>query len=162
MSENTFKVSIKGPGMDVEKDVSEDKALQVLSVAFSASPQAPDAHVPRTEPEKSTPTDTKRDVQPKQSALAIGEFMSELKIDNNPERIAAIALYLKEQLDQQFITRDELPGWFQKAGEAAPKNITRDVAAAVKQRVIAEDHNNSGQYYVTGTGEKKLKSQEKS
>ena len=94
--------------------------------------------------------------------MAIGEFLADLNIDNNADRIAAIALYLKEQLDQPLISRDELPSWFQRAGETIPKNLVRDLTTAIKQKVVAEDHTSAGHYYITGTGEKKLRSTDKS
>lgn len=163
MSENMFKITIEGPGMNVNKELPESKVLQVLAIAFpSTSSQPPSADAMQTPDGASQGTNPSQSAKLKQAEMAISEFLADLKIGNNAEKIAAVVLYLKEQRDQPLTSRDELPNWFQKAGEAIPKNITRDLATAVKQRLVAEDHTSAGHYYVTGTGEKALRSSEKS
>ena len=49
--------------------------------------------------------------------------MAELNINNNVERIAAVALYLKDVQGSNRIDKDEITDWFQKAGLATPKNL---------------------------------------
>jgi hypothetical protein len=83
--------------------------------------------------------------------------MSELVINSNDERIAAIALYLREIDHQSQVTKEELPGWFQRAGEAAPANPTRDLKRAVSNKLLAEDTNTADSYYVISTGANKLR-----
>lgn len=140
------------------RDVQEEVALSILSIAlgnksgFVQTERTAKTEDTSTGDEKSTPSSREAT-----SDVSIGEFMADLKIDNNIDRITAVALYLKDELDRSRMEKDEINDWFQKAGHAAPKNLSRDINSAVKKRLIAEDNSNSGRYFVTATGEKALR-----
>ncbi|MDP9200534.1 MAG: hypothetical protein M3P26_01195 [Gemmatimonadota bacterium] len=85
-------------------------------------------------------------------SVTIGEFISDLNVKNNAERIAAIALFMDEQQDQRLVPKEDFPSWFQRSGEAPPKNLIRDLQTAVARRLVSEDHSKAGYYFVTKTG----------
>lgn len=94
--------------------------------------------------------------------LSFAEFLDEVAPENNFQRIAAIALYRRDYLGEDLVTRDELPRWFQKAGRPAPKNISRDIRWALKRGLVAEDPQQDDHYYVTKKGVDRLRSSEES
>jgi hypothetical protein len=145
MSEKVFKVKVQGPGISIEREVAEMALARLLPLLLLPdSPMTPE-DLPSSSDQRTA------------SNITIGEFLSDLNIRSNPERIAGIALFLREALDRETVARDELPAWFQRAGQPAPKNLIRDVKAAVAQRLIAEDHARGGEYLVTETGVRTLR-----
>jgi len=88
--------------------------------------------------------------------MAIREFLNTSSAKRNPDKITAIAIYLRDHLDRETFSRDDVKGLFRKAGEPVPGNYARDFAVAVSSGWIAEDHNTSGEYYVTNSGEEAL------
>ena len=158
MAGEPYKITIEGPGISVTREVEEKTAFSILSIALGnksgsgLTEQEASISETNTGDEKSTPSSetTTNDV-------SIGEFMADLKIGNNVERIAAVALYLKDVQGSNRMKKDEVTDWFQKAGLVAPKNLPRDIQSAVKKRLIAEDNNDSERYFVTQTGERTLR-----
>lgn len=146
MSEKPFKVLVQGPGMSIEREIGEGVLPRLLSLLIGdAAQEAASSGAPGA-------------VQ-REGGTSVGEFLSDLNISSNPERIAGIALFAREVLGRDRIQRDELPEWFQRAGQPAPKNLLRDLKTAVAQRLIAEDHTRAGEYLVTDTGTKTLRGQ---
>lgn len=146
MSDKPFKVSVQGPGISIEREVGEGVLPRLLSILLTdALPEAG----------AFTAAATVRHDQ----NTSIGEFLSDLKISSNPERIAGVALFAREVLGRERILREEIPEWFQRAGQPAPKNLFRDLKNAVAQRLISEDHARAGEYLVTETGVKALRGQ---
>lgn len=156
MSDQIFKVTVKGPGTEISRDVEEKQALEILSIAlgtkqeFSTESESPsEAAEENVEGNKNTTSD-----------LSVGEFIADLNIQSNDDRIAAIALFLEEHHDQPHFTKDELSTWFQRVGEKSPSNVPRDLNKAVKNRMIAQDTDDPDYYYVTNTGKEKLRNSE--
>lgn len=153
MSENIYSVKIDGPGMEFSREVNESQVLQILAVSLgqdlsSEMRQTSDA-APQMADESIV---TKR----KSPSVTVGEFISTLEVSNNPERIAAIVLFLQEHHNKQLVSKDVLPEWFQRAGATVPANLSRDLGKAVKRNLIAEDHQKSYHYFVTNTGKQYL------
>jgi hypothetical protein len=142
-----FEIVVKGPGVDVSKKVDGPTALNALQLIWSP---------PRiSEQNRSGPA--KLSFGGIGGERSIGEFLSELRATNNAEKIAAIALYLQEHFGRQRVQKSEIIDSFATAGEAAPRNPTRDFQGAVTRRLIAEDPNKRGHYYVTQTGITRLR-----
>lgn len=157
LSEATYTVHLKGPGIEVQREVDEGKVLQIMAIVLNSVTSSPEL-------DRGTPTariaerkSSGSSDQAEQPDVSIGEFLAELSISSNLERIAGIALYAKEKLGRSRITKDDALTWFQKAGEPAPKNIHRDFRKAIEQKILAEDHTESGQYYLTATGLNRLR-----
>jgi hypothetical protein len=144
MSEKPFKITVEGPGISIAREVAESvlpRLMALLVIPDSAGVAEP--HIGRQGGSV--------------SATSIGEFLSELNIRSNPERIAGVALFLRETMGRDTVSKDDLPTWFQRAGQPAPKNIHRDIKDAVAQRLIAEDHAHAGEFLVTDTGVRVLR-----
>lgn len=158
MADGAFKVTVQGPDINVTREVSEGLALRIVSLAIgsgseSAAPERSATTESSTSPNAVAPAQSGQEATPE----SVGEFMSELNINGNSERIAAIALYLRDTKGQPQVTKEELPEWFQRAGEVAPGNLTRDLKKAISDKLLAEDTNTEDSYYVTSTGVNKLR-----
>lgn len=144
MSEKAFKVAISGPGISIEREVEEGVIPRLVAILVGGtSPAGSDSAASSAARESS-------------SGTTIAEFLADLNISGNAERIAGIALFLRDVLKRNRVRRDELAEWFQRAGEPAPRNLPRDIRSAVTQRLIAEDHARTGEYLVTETGVRAL------
>lgn len=140
----TFSVRVSGPGVEVTRDVDQTTAFQVLSVLMGISPTKRSMPVRGVTPDSDEVTDT--------DDMTIGEFLSELNISNNAERIAGIALFQNERQGERLVAKEDLPSLFQRSGEAPPKNLTRDLRVAITRRLVSEDHAKAGHYFVTKSG----------
>jgi hypothetical protein len=148
-----YRVSVAGEGVDMTRDVSEEVALAVLGLLMGV--QAPSLRQAGTHAASRVAagnSDGGGDPE-----LTLGEFLLQTKANTNPERIAAIAMYLRDYRGEPSVARADLPELFQEAGEVPPKNASRDVSKAVKKRLVAADHSNPGRYRVTKTGERAVK-----
>src|SRR5690625_265587 len=154
-----FNVHISGEGIQVTREIGQDRLLRVLAAVlgdaeitprFQARPDEHTVGGPRT-------VHVQNDAATMADAPSIGEFLDELNISKNPERIAGIILYLKEHHSVQSVNRGELPQWFKRAGAPVPKNMPRDLNNAVKAKLISEDPDAADNYFVTATGERFLR-----
>jgi hypothetical protein len=152
-----FKVTVEGPGTNVTREIKEEVAFHIIAMAFGNKGGLGPAG-PASGDDKAGTKVGEQPPNPKiTSKVSIGEFMADLKIDSNVERIAAVALYARDVLGQSRIEKSEITDWFQRAGHPAPKNLPRDIQSAIKKRLIAEDNSETGLYFVTATGEKELR-----
>lgn len=147
MEDQPYSVRVSGPGLEMTKSVDQHVALNVLNVVMGGTPSA-SAGVTQVRGTSGQGNGPK---------VTVGEFLASLTLKNNQDRIAGIALYLREYQDRDRVTRDELSSWFQRAGEAAPKNLNRDLRSAVKSKLVAEDHERAGEFFVTATGESRVR-----
>jgi hypothetical protein len=85
--------------------------------------------------------------------LTVGEFLHEVEASRNPDKITAIAAYLKRHRGVGRFTRDDVRAEFPRAGEKVPGNYTRDFTWAVTNKWIAIDASaGEGEHYITGSG----------
>lgn len=142
-----FELTINGPDLSFHREIDEEGLGRVMAALLLKN-----EHTGFVTPGAAPPTEQVA-TRPK---VSIGEFMRESGTRSNAERIAAIALYLRDFVGQETFRREDLAPWFKKAGFPVPKNVWRDVTKAVKQRMIAEDHSDKGAFYLTQTGEEHL------
>lgn len=143
--DSPYSVKLSGPGLELTKAVDQHVALRVLEVVMG------DVNTVPTRPGGLQPG--REDIRPE---TTIGEFLAGLTLRNNQDRIAGIALYLRDHLGEIRVPRDDFPIWFQRAGEPAPKNPIRDLNRTVAKKLIAEDHERPGEFFITSTGEKRV------
>jgi len=143
----SYELELKGDGISVSRKVSQQVALQIISVAMGGTDIGPAAATRGTGAPRQTSAG---------QVMAIREFLNTSSAKRNPDKITAIAIYLRDHLDRETFSRDDVKGLFRKAGEPVPGNYARDFAVAVSSGWIAEDHNTSGEYYVTNSGEEAL------
>lgn len=85
-------------------------------------------------------------------ALTIGEFVRDSEPKRHPDRITAIAVYLREYRGQDVFSPADIVEGFEEAGEPAPGNISRDLKWAVSNKWIAPKSDVRGGYFVTNSG----------
>lgn len=147
---DAYTVKVSGPGLEMTQDVDQGLARRVVGVLMGWA-TGTTAERQRTEPKAGVENNVLG------TDVAIGEFISDLNITNNAERIAAIALYMSEQCGERLVAREVFPAWFQRSGEAPPKNFVRDLKTAVSRKLVSEDHSRAGYYFVTKTGIDRLR-----
>jgi hypothetical protein len=142
-----YDLQLKGDGISVSRRVSQSVALQIISVAMGATDIGSGTAIqaPRT-------THQPRSGQ----VIAIREFLNNSSAKSNPDKITAIAIYLRDHLQRETFSREDVKSLFRKAGEPVPGNYARDFALAVSSGWIAEAHDTSGEYYVTNSGQQAL------
>jgi len=148
-----YEVSVRGGGLAFERTVQESVALQVLAVVMGggvASPPAgasPGFAIPKAP--TGTPPAAGSDGEP---PLTVGEFLADASAKSNPDKITAIAAYLKQAGTLRFSPED-IRNQFPQAGEALPANFSRDFRQTVANKWIAPDPPaGKDQYYITATG----------
>lgn len=158
MSDAMYKLSITGPGVAIERDITDGQLIQIVSIALGSEswPVVPPSGNLPVDLEVSAPDSRSAPPSTQKPKLSIREFISSLKTDSNPARIAAIALYIREHLGEDRLDRGSIANWFTKAGLSVPRNLPRDIQNAVRQGLIAVDPQSSDRFYVTAKGEKEL------
>lgn len=157
MTEQTYKVTIDGLGLSLERQVSKEVGDQIVvlvltgSTATGVGPRIPVRGATGETPSGHVPTGTKEtgEERPK---LSIREFLNEHDPKRSPDKITAIGVYLKDQDNVDAFGRAELETAFQSAAEPIPANLPRDLAWAVKSGWIASKPGTKGHYYVTHSG----------
>ena len=144
--EASYALSLTGDGISVQRQVPLSVALQIVSLAMGGIDQNSRSSAQR-------PVSPQRRANP---AVAIREFLDDVSAKRNPDKITAMAVYLRDHLGRESFSRDDVKALFRKAGEAAPANYARDFGVALSSGWIAEDHAASGEYYVTKSGDDAL------
>ena len=172
-SRKTYAITLDGPGLKIERVLSEGQAWTVLSVIFNR-PSVPPASSSLTPPaaghgnggsaevpaqRKESDLETKATLDTPAVALAppsVGEFVAGTGAPNNRSKITAIGAYLQGHAEKQVFTREEVRAQFQRAGEPKPANFHRDFAQAVSKKWVAPA-TDEGTFYVTNSGQQAIK-----
>jgi hypothetical protein len=137
------KITIEGEGLSLVKHTTLQKAGQIIS--FLGYNQ--DSSTPSGESESSgvgpALLPTKR-LQPK-------DIISSSGAKTYAQKIAALAMYLKEQMGQNTFTPQELKVLFKKMGDE-PKNFTRDLNSALELQYVLCLDPAAEQYELTDKG----------
>ena len=144
-----YKLSLDGNGITVERQVPESVARAIIALVMGGSPVIGVPMAPQTAGFPGT-----RTVASGAAAQSVREYLDDTDAKRNPDKIVAVAGYLKSQGTVSF-TRDDVKQQFPKAGESIPGNYARDFALAVSTGWIAE-HGNTGSFYITSKGEKAI------
>lgn len=144
-SDVVFRVKLDGPGVAVDKEISQETAVAIMQVALGGASglNAVVAHELRAEGRK--------------PRLSLREFMESANARSNPEKMTCFAAYLRDYSDQSEFGREDIKVCFKQAGETLPGNFGRDFQKAVQSGWIAEERANSGRYYLTRKGEEAIR-----
>jgi len=142
MEHGEAHISIKAPGIDVDKAVSAEIAAEVMRLVLTGKVSAGSSTGPRPS-EAAGPPET------------LAEFMREVDPKRNPDKIATIAKYLKDTGHSTF-SRTEAREAFRQARETEPGNYARDFKWAQYAGWIGGD--DSSGFYLTRTGENAVNS----
>jgi hypothetical protein len=146
-TENKIKLSIKGAGLSYESEIDQNTAGQVMALCLTSD------NLPKNSPVSALSVNTKPHSLVKESAA---EYLYRHSPQRNPDKILALAGYLKEFHNKEAFQPGEIKSLFRDAGELMPANITRDFKTVVSSGWIAPDHFKKGSYYITNTGMKVL------
>jgi hypothetical protein len=147
---SSYKIQLTGPGLSLERELSEDQAHSVLMWLISGEPLSAvslaKAPLRREFTAERTPTITAR--------LSVREFMQEYDPVRIPDKIACFALFLRDQRDMKEFTKNDLVAIFQEAAEPLPMNLARDIQTAKQLAWIAPIPNSTPlAFYLTHKGE---------
>lgn len=143
-----YKVRLEGPGISVERPVTEDLAKQITLVLLGGgSSIQPSFATPVTAMAGGVASRVEE-----RPPMSIREYLSAHKANKLSKVIVGIGCFLKEYETKPTFGRDELISAFEAAGEPVPKNIPRDLGKTVQAGWIAEKVGAPGQFYVTASG----------
>jgi len=152
----TYELRLKGGGISVERQVTEEQALRVISLVMGNN-------LGRSVGGGGGPsqkaTSSAAGAGASVGHSTVGEYIEEVGARRNADKIAAIGAFLMDSHDMETFTRDDVKGQFQNAGEAPPANFSRDFAVALSNKWLAQPHGVTGQYFVTKTGRTALERQ---
>ncbi len=136
-----FALKLVGEGISVEKKVSKQIAMAVLAAVASGGAAA--APVERVE----------ADTQPRKNpAPSLREFLTESRASTNAKKITALGHYVCHYEGKESFSNNDIKEGFRRAREVIPKNLPRDIGAAIKAGLIEEAPGKAGRYYVTQKG----------
>lgn len=142
---NEVKITIEGDGLSLTKSTTLQKAGQIISFLGYEQGQ--------------TGTDSAPVMQP--GILARRSQPKDVVFSSNaktyPQKIAALAKYLNDQLGQNTFSPQELKILFKKMGDE-PKNFTRDFNKALDSQYILCVDSSKEQYELTDRGKDAIQS----
>ena len=142
----TFKLSLQGGGLTLEREVGPEVAGRLLQLLFGGAEAMPT--LKGIDAEGGPIRDRQR--------VSAREVLNEYGAGKIAEKITGFGFYMREHENMHEFTKDNLWKCFSKAREALSKNPTRDIKATISVGWIAEDHKKPGHYYVTSQGDEAL------
>lgn len=150
--EEGYKLTLKGPGLSVDREISKALADQLLLTLLTGhGPAAAAAPSGGGRPgHQGTPA--RQGGGAHHGDLSIREFLDDCAAKRGPDKITAIGVYLADHTQQTDFKRDDLVRQFENAAETVPKNLNRDIKWTAKAGWIAPRSGSTDTYYVTKTG----------
>jgi len=149
LSAPLVKVTVSGVGITIEREIPEDQALGVISILMGGDaargPAAGNTPITGTQLSGVTASLGPGD-------LTIGEYIESVGARTNSAKIVAIGAFLIDRHGVETFSRNDVKGQFQRAGEPAPGNFTRDFSVAVNKKLLAPAHGASDAFFVTKSG----------
>jgi len=90
--------------------------------------------------------------------ISLGEFVHKHEPTTYPEKVLAIATYLKEFKNRESFSPEDIRPLFRTIGDVPPANFGRDFRLALGNSWIAPDDRDPNAFYVTSLGLKALSS----
>jgi hypothetical protein len=160
MSDETYKVSIKGPGLALERQVPKTISDQLVVLLLTGnpsrvitSPAGTPAGAGNRHVTTASPGDTGKGVE---QDLSIREYLDSTNAKRVPDKITAIGAYLAQGGRADF-TKADLVSSFEAASESVPKNLGRDLRWTSKAAWIAARTGKKDTWYVTKSGHEAIK-----
>lgn len=142
-----FRLSLKGEGISVDREIDGGAAMQIFSIVMGGVP-APGApgtrgirsHVPGT------------------PAPSIREKLDEALAKRWPDKIVVVAQHLHDTGETSF-SKADVRNQLTAAREGKPGNYDRDFGWTVQIGWLAPNHDDPNQFYVTQKGREAIKAQ---
>jgi hypothetical protein len=141
-----FSIQIEGPGLTLKREVEEAVVLRILGVLLGSKAQTMFTQTSGLQSPAAPP------VVVANLGESPREYLDRAGAKTNPEKITALGLYLRAQGAESFTPRN-LRDLFVSAGEAAPRNLPRDIKNTVRAGLLAARPDQPDNYYVTNRGE---------
>lgn len=146
-----YKVSITGPGANIERDIPFEVFRRILMLLY----------VEETETRKGAAKPVAAEGSRARPAVGIGdaapslrEYFDRHEASTNSGKLAAVGAFKKAYSGENSLTPEELTQAFLDAGEPSPANLPRDIKETIRKGWIARKPGEDDIYYVTGSGEK--------
>jgi hypothetical protein len=147
-----FRVTLKGPGITVDREVDQATAVQVMTLVIGLPSQEGRTPSPLPPAEQPAPDAARVPIVPGGARLSLREYFDQAEPKRNPDKILTIAAYLEDHRGHQTFGKDAVKREFRNAGEATPGNYARDFRWTVTNGWIAEAPDVPDEYYVTTKG----------
>jgi hypothetical protein len=141
-----FSIHIEGPGLTLNREVEEALVLRILGILLGSKAQTMFTQTSGLQSPAAPP------VVVANLGESPREYLDRAGAKTNPEKITALGLYLRAQGSESFTARS-LRDLFVSAGEAAPKNLPRDIKDTVRAGLLAARPDQPDNYYITNRGE---------
>ena len=144
--EKQVSIEIDGAGIKFKSKISPTMAGNILKICLTES----------NTPQTSTSVLTESPVVEKK--MSLGEFVHKYEPTTYPEKILAIATYLKDFREKENFSPEDINPLFRQMGDIPPRNFSRDFRVTIINSWIAANHDDPNTYYVTDLGLKALSS----
>ncbi len=157
MVDGQYKVSLEGEGLTLTRNVSKEVGEQILLLVVTGNVGTAKVSVPVAPAAPAAPTaENVVASAPIKTAVVEGdglaEFLASHSAKRNPDKIAALAYWLKTERGRASFTKDDLPKLFEAAGERPPANLSRDFTLTKEAGWIHPLVNDPDSYQLTNKG----------
>ena len=139
---NRYSLQIKGEGLWLVREIPAELAERVVVEILSSDGVVETGWLKTKEDE----------VSGNGKIDDVGEFLGECGAARVVDKVAAVAWWLKNKKGVDFFGKRMVVEQFEAAGEAIPKNLSRDLAWAVAVGWVARKDGVRGSYYLTQKG----------
>lgn len=146
--EGEFRVTVKGPGLNLDKGVPEALAGRIAVLLLTGHDRSRQGNSEQS-------SELGGDDAPPTS---IGELFEKHRVRRIPDKIASIGYFLKKHQNVSEFGKSEIVDMFEQAAEPIPKNLTRDLKWTVRVNWIAPKPGAKDMFYVTAAGIKAVES----
>ena len=151
-----IKITIRGDGINVERDVNEGVAREVLLLVLGGRGSA--GREGAADGQRLGERGEGLAEKPLGGRTSLRDFLTAHGPKRNPEKIATIAEYLKTYESKPTVTKQSLAKAYEEAAEPVPGNLSRDITWTVKIGWLADKQGASDTYYITSSGSQAVRS----
>jgi hypothetical protein len=141
-----YDVTIVADGVNVTKSVSETTALAIIQLLMGGG------GTPASDHRESSAT-SRPAAKASKARAQVRDFIDNSGAKSISAQIVAIGKFLEQSEDMDEFTKDDIEPRFKPAGLPPPKNLNRDIRAAIGKGWIGEDSKSPGRLFVTTKGE---------
>jgi hypothetical protein len=148
-SAKMFALQLTGEGINIEREIDQRAALQVLQIVMGGAITVP-----------ASVAGPVGNAQSKETvSLSLREYLDKIGASKKPDQITTIAHYSCEYEKQEDFDREDIRSRFLTAREPLPGNFGRDFGVALKNGWLAEVHGKKNRFYVTAKGVQAINNQ---